>query len=136
MFADDLVIDATHSLGSYHQVNLEEVLEFSRTWDPQYFHVDEELAVQSLFGGVVASGIHTMAIFQQLCVAAAYRHWAVIAGRSIDYVDLIAPVRPGDILTGSLTVSSVAPYRVDRANVTVHGSLSTRTRTSCFGSGC
>nr|WP_047169585.1 MaoC family dehydratase [Sphingomonas sp. Y57] len=43
-----------------------EILAFARQWDPQWFHSDAELARQSVFGEVVASGIHTLALWRQM----------------------------------------------------------------------
>ncbi|WP_420842188.1 MaoC/PaaZ C-terminal domain-containing protein [Glutamicibacter nicotianae] len=36
--------------------------EFAVQWDPQRFHIDEEFAQQGHFGGIIASGIHSLAI--------------------------------------------------------------------------
>lgn len=44
----------------------EEIIAFARQWDPQYFHSDPELARQSVFGEIVASGIHTLALWRQM----------------------------------------------------------------------
>jgi acyl dehydratase len=43
-----------------------EILEFARQYDPQWFHVDPEAAKRSVFGEVVASGIHVLALWRQL----------------------------------------------------------------------
>jgi acyl dehydratase len=43
-----------------------EILDFARQWDPQWFHSDAELAKQSVFGEVVASGIHVLALWRQM----------------------------------------------------------------------
>lgn len=47
-------------------VTQEELLEFARRYDPQWFHTDPELARGSVFGEVVASGIHVLAMWRQL----------------------------------------------------------------------
>ena len=44
----------------------EEILEFARKYDPQWFHSDAEAARDSVFGEVVASGIHVLALWRQL----------------------------------------------------------------------
>lgn len=43
-----------------------EIVAFARQYDPQWFHSDPERAKQSHFGEVVASGVHTLAIWRQL----------------------------------------------------------------------
>jgi acyl dehydratase len=47
-------------------VTEEAILAFARQWDPQWFHSDADLARQSVFGEVVASGIHTLALWRQM----------------------------------------------------------------------
>jgi acyl dehydratase len=47
-------------------VTQEEILTFARADDPQWFHSDPELARASVFGEVVASGIHVLALWRQL----------------------------------------------------------------------
>lgn len=47
-------------------VALEELLEFARRYDPQYFHADPAAARDSVFGGVIASGIQSAAIWRML----------------------------------------------------------------------
>lgn len=47
-------------------VSKEEILAFARQYDPQYFHADEQAAAGSRFGEVIASGVHTIALWRQL----------------------------------------------------------------------
>ncbi|HET8613872.1 MAG TPA: MaoC/PaaZ C-terminal domain-containing protein, partial [Sphingomonas sp.] len=44
----------------------DEIITFARQWDPQWFHSDADLARQSVFGEVVASGIHILALWRQM----------------------------------------------------------------------
>ena len=48
------------------RVDLEEMLEFARRYDPQYFHTDPEAAKQSVFGEVIASGLFTTVLWRRL----------------------------------------------------------------------
>ena len=57
-----MVIGETGDLGS-HTFTREEIIDFARQFDPQPFHLDEEAAKASLFGGLCASGWHTAAQF-------------------------------------------------------------------------
>ena len=45
---------------------LSEIIDFATRYDPQYFHMDPEQARRSIFGEVVASGVHNLAIWRQL----------------------------------------------------------------------
>ena len=47
-------------------VTQDAIVSFARTYDPQWFHSDAELARESVFGEVVASGIHVLAMWRQL----------------------------------------------------------------------
>ena len=58
IYYEDVVPGAKNRIGSYH-VTQEEIIEYSRKWNPLPFHIDEEAAKQSIFGGLIASGWHT-----------------------------------------------------------------------------
>lgn len=47
-------------------VTTEDILDFARRYDPQWFHTDPDAARQSHFGEVVASGIHILALWRQM----------------------------------------------------------------------
>jgi acyl dehydratase len=58
-------------LGEFRQsaprtITQQEILDFAQQWDPQWFHSDAELARESVFGEVVASGIHILALWRQM----------------------------------------------------------------------
>lgn len=121
-YADDLRIGHVYRLGS-HSVGEDDVVDFARQWDPQSFHVDAEAAAAGTFGGLIASGIHTLAIFQRLAVQGAFADWQVIAGRRLLDVEFRRPVRPGDILTGSMTIDDIVVDERGRALVTAAAAL-------------
>lgn len=87
VFADDLAPHDTFVLGT-HTVTRDEIVDFARKWDPQGFHVDDATAEGGTFGEVIASGAHIFAVLQRLSVEAAYRHWAVVAGRAVRDLEL------------------------------------------------
>ncbi len=76
----------------------EEILEFGRKFDPQQFHIDEAAAEASLFGGLVASSLHTLAACTRVVVDA-QDGIAVLSGVGLHEVKMFNPVRPGDILS-------------------------------------
>jgi acyl dehydratase len=76
-------------------ISREEMLTFSRQYDPQYFHADEELAKGSIFHDVIASGIYTMAIWRQLDHEIAH-DIAWICGIAWNDVRFRVAVRAGD----------------------------------------
>ena len=64
-YYDDLVVGEVRESGE-HRVELDELVAFARQYDPQYFHADPGAARGSVFGEVIASGIHTMALWRRL----------------------------------------------------------------------
>ena len=50
----------------WSRVDREEMLEYARRYDPQYFHADPEAAKSSVFGEVIASGLFTAALWRRL----------------------------------------------------------------------
>jgi acyl dehydratase len=64
-YYDDLVVGEVRESGE-HRVELDDLVAFARAYDPQYFHADPDAARGSVFGEVIASGIHTMALWRRL----------------------------------------------------------------------
>ncbi len=122
LYADDLSPGDAFDLGT-HTVSVTELTRFAEAWDPQFFHVDSDAADRGMFGGLIASGIHTMAVLQRLSVAGFWGRTATIAARGIRDVRFVRPVRPEASLTGTLVVEEVRHRDGHRSLVTVHGSL-------------
>jgi acyl dehydratase len=101
------------------EVSRDEIVEFARKYDPQPFHVDEEAAADGPFGGLIASGWHTTALFMGMFVRSILLDSASMGSSGVDELRWTAPVRPGDRLTGRVTVTAVEPSskRPDRGTV-------------------
>lgn len=56
--------DEREALGS-HRFEPEAIIAFARKFDPQPFHIDAQLARNSIFGGLCASGWHTTAVWMK-----------------------------------------------------------------------
>lgn len=113
---EDIVIGEPFPLGS-HVFTEVEIIRFGKLYDPQYFHTDPEAAKSGPFGGLVASGWHTIAVGHRHMVdgldAESERLRGLgeepgIAGPSpgVDKVEFKLPVRPGDTITYDLVVTS------------------------------
>lgn len=107
---EDFAEGRAFGLGS-REVTAEEIAAFARDWDPQPFHLDEEAARASPFGGLVASGWHTCAVFMRLLVDGLFRRTAGMGSPGVDSIRWPAPVRPGDRITARAVVRSVRPSR-------------------------
>lgn len=94
-----------------HRFEKEEIVEFARRFDPQPFHVDEEAANRSSFGGLIASGWHTAAASMRIIVDGLIRGTVSLGSPGIDELRWLRPVRPGDTLSLRAVVVEVVPSR-------------------------
>jgi acyl dehydratase len=99
-----------------HTVTEDEIVDFARRYDPQPFHVDPVAAVDGPFGGLVASGWHTAAVFMRMYVDAILLGAASMGSSGVEELRWTKPVRPGDTLRGRARViearaSSTNPER-------------------------
>lgn len=76
----------------------DEIIEFAIKYDPQPFHIDEQAAVASRFGGIIASSLQTLSACTRILVDA-QGEMAILSGLGIEEVQLPNPVRPDDRLT-------------------------------------
>jgi acyl dehydratase len=93
-----------------HRLEAEEIIAFAREYDPQPFHLDDEAARKTIFGGLAASGWHTAALTMRLLVNSG----APIAGGIIGSGGDLAwprPTRPGDVLHVETEILKVTPSR-------------------------
>lgn len=96
-------------------VTLDELLAFARAYDPQWFHTDPERAKASVFGDVVASGIHVLAMWRQLDHEInSDIDW--VCGIGWDELRLKKAVRAGDVIHVTSEIVSLTPSatRYDR----------------------
>ena len=116
---EDIVIDERFPLGS-HTFTQDEIIRFGRLYDPQYFHIDPEAAKHSHFGGLVASGWHTVSVGHRHMVDALFAEEERLRGLGrepgvsgpspgVNRMDFKVPVRPGDTITYSLRVTGKRP---------------------------
>lgn len=74
------------------------IIEFARQWDPQPFHTDVEFAKKWSFGGLIASGLHTMSVTLKLWLEQGVFRACSLGSPGIGEVQFPRPVRPGDTL--------------------------------------
>lgn len=119
-YLEDFRVGEAIELGS-RTIARDEIVEFARRYDPQPFHVDDEAARGSVYGGLIASGWHTAAIFMRLLVDGMVRDAASMGSPGIDEIRWLVPVRPGDTLTARAVVLDVVPSRSkpDRGHIRV-----------------
>ena len=96
-YFEELETGSTIEAAGY-RVSAEEIVAFAERYDPRPFHLDERAGKRSVFGGLVASGIHTIAIWNRLRLDAE-AGLAMLAGLGLDELRYLRPVRPGDRLS-------------------------------------
>jgi acyl dehydratase len=89
----------------------DEIFTFAGQFDPQPFHLDEEAAKRSIFGGLLASGWHTCAIHMRLMWETYLKDTASMGSPGVDEIRWLKPVRPGDTLRVRFTVLEATPSR-------------------------
>lgn len=112
---ESITIDEAFPLGS-HTFTEAEIIRFGQLYDPQYFHIDPEAAKESHFGGLVASGWHTVSVGHRRMVDALEAEEQRLRGLGeepgvsgpspgVNKMEFKTPVRPGDTITYTLTVT-------------------------------
>ncbi len=106
---DELSPGMSFDLGGF-VLTRSEVLDFARQFDPQPFHLDEEAARDSIFGRLVASGLHTYsAAFGHLIRSGLLSQVNLGAGGA--ELSWPAPLPPDEPVTMQVLVEEVRPSR-------------------------
>jgi acyl dehydratase len=92
-------------------VSEQDIIEFARQFDPQDFHLDAVKAASHPFGGIVASGWHTICVAMRLYVDHYLSQVASLGSPGVDEVRWPNPVRPGDTLRIRVTILETRPSR-------------------------
>ena len=93
LYLEDIEVGLTFE-SPWFTVERDEIIAFAARWDPVAFHLDEEAAKASVFGGLVACAPHIFAISSRLSYFLP-RTLALVAGLGGDGLQLLAPVRAG-----------------------------------------
>jgi acyl dehydratase len=105
-YFEDFRVGEVVTLGR-KRVSREEIVAFAREYDPQPFHLDDEAGARSPYGGLIASGWHTAAMFMGLFVREILLGSASLGSPGVEELRWLRPVRPGDELTGVVRVVDV-----------------------------
>lgn len=102
---EDFTLGETGTTGAC-EVTEDGIIRFAEQYDPQPFHLDHDAARESLFGGLAASGWHTLSLANRLLVHD-WLHDAAVAGAAgFDELRWRRPVYPGDELSCRYTVAA------------------------------
>jgi len=97
-YLSDLEIGHRYRIGKT-VIPLDSALEFANALDPLSFHNDPEAAKQSLFGGLIVSGLQSLSVVHALSVLGGFlMEDRVICGAGIDELRFAKPIRPDEVL--------------------------------------
>lgn len=118
LFLEDLAVGDLFESRSI-SISAEEIKAFASEYDPQHFHLDEELSEGSYFGGLSASGWHVGSLTMRLLTESLPIGGGVIGG-GVD-VRWKSATRPGDRLKIVTEVTKIEPSKskLDRGKVTI-----------------
>ena len=91
---------------SSRKVTKDDIIVFAKQWDYQPFHLDEEIAAQGPFKGLIASGWQTLLIAFALILDTQKISDSSLGSPGLEDVHWFLPVRPNNILTCKVTVLS------------------------------
>ncbi|HUO00142.1 MAG TPA: MaoC/PaaZ C-terminal domain-containing protein [Bradyrhizobium sp.] len=110
-YFDELKIGQTYNIGTT-KITRESALTFANIFDPFYFHIDEEAAKSSIFGGLIVSGLQTLSAIHALSIRGGFLdEQSIVCGAGIDELRFLQPVRPGDALTVTAKIAELKPPR-------------------------
>ena len=110
IYFEDFQVGQVYELGSY-TVTEEQIISFATEFDPQPFHIDAGLAAETIYGGIIASGLHTASIFMRLLYDGLLCRSASMGSPGQDELRWVRPVRPGDTLSARGTEEELIPSK-------------------------
>jgi acyl dehydratase len=117
-YFEDYAAGSVHEFGSI-AVEEHEVIAFGKRFVPLAYHTDPELAKQSIYGGLIASGWHTAGLMMRLYTDNYLSKAANLGSPGVDELRWEKPVYPGDELSIRVTVleTRISQSKPDRGIV-------------------
>lgn len=98
-------------------ISTDDIIEFARLWDPQPFHLSDEAAKQTPFGGLVGSGLQSLCTMVKLGVESGFLTKDGIAGLAIESLRFRSPLKPGTQVYADFAVKTSRPSAKDPSRV-------------------
>jgi acyl dehydratase len=119
LYLEDLSVGMRFESGTF-AVEEEAMKRFAQDFDPQPFHLDDEAARSTFFGGLVASGWYTAAITMRLWTTGGLPIAGGIIGMGGE-INWLKPVKAGNVLRVVSTIADIktSKSKGDRGIVTV-----------------
>ncbi len=108
LYWEDFQAGSVREFGA-KRIDRDEVIRFATEFDPQPFHLTDEAARQTPFGGLVASGWHTCAMVMRMMCDDYLLRAASLGSPGLESLKWRKPVRPGDVIRVRMTMLEVRP---------------------------
>ena len=110
-YLDDFTVGEVIESAEEYEMTPERIHDFATEYDPQPIHLDPAGAAREMFGGVIASGWHSLSATMRLMVRSNIFDGAPVVGVSVDNLRYLQPVRAGDRLRARAEVLEVRPSK-------------------------
>ena len=108
-FLEDFTPGQVIESAEWYEITPEKIRDFAAEYDPQPIHLDPVEAKASMFGGIIASGWHSLSVTMRLMVRSDIFGGAPVVGVGVDNLRYLQPVRAGDRLTARAEVLGTRP---------------------------
>lgn len=116
---EDYTTGAVYEYGSI-ALTEQDILQFAAQYDPQSIHTDPDAARGGPFGGIIASGWQTAAVFMRMFADNFLTAVGSLSSPGLDELRWTAPVRPGDALRIRVTIEDARRSRTKPDRGIVH----------------
>lgn len=86
-----------------------EIMDFAFKYDPQPFHISKPAAEESMYGGIIASGFHTLAVIFRMMHQENVFNACNIGSPGIEELRWLKPVHAGDTIHAEMEVLAAEP---------------------------
>jgi acyl dehydratase len=106
-YLEDFTVGQVLEPTDEYEMTAERVAAYASEYDPQPIHLDPDAAAHEMFGGIVASGWHSLSVTMRLVVLSQPLGGDPMVGIAIDNLRFLAAVRVGDRLRAQAEVLEV-----------------------------
>ena len=108
-YLEDFTVGEVIRASETYEMTPERVADFATEYDPQPIHLDPVAASEGMFGGIIASGWHSLTATMRLIVRSNIFEGAPVVGVGIDNLRYLKPVFPTDVLRAEAEVLELRP---------------------------
>jgi acyl dehydratase len=110
-FLEDFTVGEVIASPEEYAMTAENIDSYASEYDPQPIHLDPDGAAKEIFGGLIASGWHSLSATMRLMVRSNIFAGAPVIGVGVDNLRYLKPVRAGDRLRAQAEVLEIRPSR-------------------------